>query len=650
MDDFDEFREALGYQHINLIGHSYGTRAVLVYMRRHADRIRTVILNGIDPLKFKNPLYHAKSAQDALAALFDECMKDPDCNRAFPQLRQEFVKIMARLTEKPALVTVSHLVTNERVQVKLSREAFGEALRMMLYNLDTQRKVPYLIHRAYKGDYESFAQLGINNNRRIRQLISFGLLLCVTCAEDVTRINPEEIVSLTEGTFLGDDRIRQQMAVCDFWPRSDLPRDYADPIIEDIPVLILSGTLDPVTPPWIGTQKAKQLPRCYHLIVPGAHSVDDPCIDKIEKRFLNTTSVEGLDTSCVEEIKLPPYFISASHKIDVKVHPAVELISIIFRLAGNPEYKSSKFWSYCKDVDHKFAAFRNHGAIQLAQKLRESLSISYNAPIGLALHLNGQFPYEQRLSLHPVPDGIDNRWTSEAIREFIPLVRDFSLKSSFDEFMVQQQGVHETAVERMKGLLEEFDVASWFKTFFQSDSISKFTVMVSMLTNGYFYGPYVKLPNGNLERYAVIGVGPLDQDGLPVFGKFVLPYVIHEFSHSFINPIVDKHIAQLADVGQQLFEHVENDLPKTYSSWKIMLYESLVRAVTIRYLESIEELELAKRSTQQDCDEGFTWTKELAEVLTEYENQRNRFRDFNEFLPRIRGFIEKIISRKKGHI
>jgi len=72
VDDFDEIRAALGYEKIDLRGGSYGTRAAFVYLRRHPDSIRTATLQGIQPISYRNPLPHARSAQNALDLIFEE--------------------------------------------------------------------------------------------------------------------------------------------------------------------------------------------------------------------------------------------------------------------------------------------------------------------------------------------------------------------------------------------------------------------------------------------------------------------------------------------------------------------------------------------------------------------------------------------------
>ncbi len=305
MDDLNEIRQALGYEKINLVGGSYGTRAALVYMRRHPETVRTAILNGVAPIAFTNPLYHARGAQEALDNIFSLCADDPQCSAAFPDLAAKFQTVIDRLSVAPADVTVRHPETGEDVKLKLSSGAFAGALRVIMYSDNTD--VPLLIHQAFGGDYDSIAQRGLHSARSLRNILSFGMLLCVTCAEDIDRIDPDSIERETAGTFLGDARVREQMAVCEFWPRSDLPANYGDPVSVDVPVLLLSGTLDPVTPPRWGDEADRNLPNSLHLVVPGTHGVGGGCITSIKQQFLSQGAVDDLDTTCVETMRLPAF-------------------------------------------------------------------------------------------------------------------------------------------------------------------------------------------------------------------------------------------------------------------------------------------------------------------------------------------------------
>lgn len=307
-DDLDEVRRALGYDEINLIGGSYGTRASLVYLRRHESSVRSMVLDGVAPIAFRNPLYHAQGAQDALEGLVTRCADDPDCAEAFPDPLADLAAVLERLEKEPAPVTIPHPLSGESVELRLSREAFAESLRGMLYSSRTARRIPLLLRRAAAGDLAPFASFGVQRSLALSRALSLGMLLCVTCPEDVARIREDEISAATQGTFLGDGRVRMQRSICEEWPSGSAPAAYGEPVRSDVPVLLLSGTLDPVTPPRWGAEAARHLSRSRHVVVEGAHGVGGPCIDSIVGEFLESPeSVSTLDTGCAAKVKLPPF-------------------------------------------------------------------------------------------------------------------------------------------------------------------------------------------------------------------------------------------------------------------------------------------------------------------------------------------------------
>jgi pimeloyl-ACP methyl ester carboxylesterase len=306
-DDLDEVRAALGYERINLSGTSYGTRAALVYLRQHPHRVRALVLNGASPPAYRNPLHHAREAETAIRALFAECAADRACGDAYPRLAEEWDVLVRRLDGNPPQVAIRHPDTGAPARVRLNRSAFTEAVRALLYGVESGREVPWLVHRTYRGDYRTAAELAAAVGRNTRQGLTFGLMLSVICSEDVPRIRPEEIGPETAGTFGRDERVRTQMASCATWPTGEVPAGYGEPVRADVPVLVLSGTLDPVTGARWGEETVRHLPNGRHVVVPGAHGVRGPCIDRMVHGFLAAGSARGLDTSCVDHVSLPPF-------------------------------------------------------------------------------------------------------------------------------------------------------------------------------------------------------------------------------------------------------------------------------------------------------------------------------------------------------
>ncbi len=136
MDDLDDVREALGYDTINLWGGSYGTRAGLVFLRRHPDRVRTAILDGVAPVAMKLPLYMGMDAARALDLLLEDCAADAGCHAAYPDLGAELQAVLATLEEGPVRQTLAHPRTGRPAEVVVSRTSLASSVRAPLYSPD----------------------------------------------------------------------------------------------------------------------------------------------------------------------------------------------------------------------------------------------------------------------------------------------------------------------------------------------------------------------------------------------------------------------------------------------------------------------------------------------------------------------------------
>jgi pimeloyl-ACP methyl ester carboxylesterase len=309
MQDLDEARRALGYDKIVLEGGSYGTRAALVYLRSYGDHVRAAFLSGNAPFENRAPLYHAAAAQRAFDRIVAQCRADAACRAAYPTLEGDLAAVLARVRSDPPRARVKHPQTGVESEIRLTPAAFGDGLRVMLYQAETGRRVPLLLQKAKAGDFQAFADAAVQNGYGLRQAIVMGLLLSVSCPEDVARVRPEEIARETGDSFTGDYRMRGQMAACAVWPKGKLPADYAAPFRSPVPALIVSGDLDPVTPPRWGEVMLRYLPNGVHVVAPGAHVADSPCIAQAARRLFATGTARGLDLSCVDRETLPPFVL-----------------------------------------------------------------------------------------------------------------------------------------------------------------------------------------------------------------------------------------------------------------------------------------------------------------------------------------------------
>jgi pimeloyl-ACP methyl ester carboxylesterase len=310
MDDLDDVRAWLGYDKINLFGGSYGTQAALVYLRRHPEHVRSVILAAVAPTDLKMPLHHSESAARAMDLLLSECDQDTACHAAFPQIRDDWNNALAQLEKQPARVEYSPPGKSAPTTVEIQRDVFAEKIRTWMYGRDKAARIPLIVHQAAGGDFLPFLQQAIAPS--IPDFVADGMYLSVTCAEDVPFIDQKEAAKLNAGNPFGNYRVFQQTRACGMWPRGEIPPDFLEPVHSNAPVLIFSGNMDPVTPPKYGEEIARYLPNSRHVVIPeAAHEVDgltDPgCIDRIAIEFLEKGDAKNLDVSCIGRMARPAF-------------------------------------------------------------------------------------------------------------------------------------------------------------------------------------------------------------------------------------------------------------------------------------------------------------------------------------------------------
>lgn len=306
-DDLDDVRAALGYDRVDLLGSSYGSTAALVYMRRHADRVRSAVLVGVAALDARIPLPYAKAAQHSLDALFADCSVDAACHAAVPNIRSEFASVLSQLAKGPVTAQVTDPQTTLKSPVQIDLPMWVASVRDGLNDTGTASDLLKLIHAAARGDFGPSAD-AIANDRGGRSLLYSGMAMSVECPEDVDAIDPDTISGATRGSFFGDARVRQEIAACDVWPHRAVDPSFFAPVRSNAPVLILTGGLDPATPPDQVARVQRFLPHAIDVIFPHqAHASNSPCGQKLVSAFVTAADGRGLDTSCAAQELRPPF-------------------------------------------------------------------------------------------------------------------------------------------------------------------------------------------------------------------------------------------------------------------------------------------------------------------------------------------------------
>lgn len=310
-DDLDDVRAALGYPKLVLFGGSYGTRFYLDYARRHPERVESIVLEGVAPPHFFIiPLAMARGAQTAIDSLEAACRSDANCSARFPHFAEHFAAVVRRFDAGAVTMTVRNPVTHGTQSVELTKEVFAETIRHQLYFPAGAAYIPVTIERAYRGNYTPLAEMVAQMALVFANIEANGLNLSVTCAEDVPFITEADVVRDSAGTFEGDVRVRAQQRACRLWNVGPVPAAFLEPVHSNAPILMISGSDDPASPPEYARAALAYLPNAKIMLVPGASHGSDlpPCVDAAIVSFVRAASAAGLDLSrCAATYRRPAF-------------------------------------------------------------------------------------------------------------------------------------------------------------------------------------------------------------------------------------------------------------------------------------------------------------------------------------------------------
>lgn len=304
--DFDAVRARLGVEKINIWAGSYGTRVALEYTRQFPGRVRSLILDGVAPANQILPVQMAIDTDTQLNNLIVACKNDQICNKQYPNLRE---KLNALLSPQGAELDLTDPFTGEKRKFWIDAQSVAGVIRSPLYTPQIAAVLPHAINRAAQGEGDPLFALGAVLSSNTEENFSMGMHMAVVCAEDMPRIDEHALKAL-EGKLIGRAYVDQYRALCKDWPAAPVPPEFYEPVKNDVPVLVLSGGLDPVTPPRHGKQIAQWFKRSQHVIMPaGGHIVStQPCAAKLITDFIKSAGSQVIDGTCLEKIPPPLLF------------------------------------------------------------------------------------------------------------------------------------------------------------------------------------------------------------------------------------------------------------------------------------------------------------------------------------------------------
>jgi pimeloyl-ACP methyl ester carboxylesterase len=313
VQDLDAVRAALGFEHIDLYGASYGTRVAQLYMRRFPTRTHAAILDGVTyPEQIIGP-DTPKDGERALQLIVARCRAAPDCAAAYPDLQQELDGLLKQFGTQRIALTLEDPNDGSPRQIEFTRAILAAALRFLSYSSTQAALLPTLIHQAAHGTLKPLAAQTVMSTRQVGDQLAAGMQYSVLCSEDAPFIAAAGVDRATLAkTYQGTDQIDAMLEICKLWPRGPMDADLHSALHSDVPTLLLSGEADPVTPPADAERAAEGL-TAKRLVVLGGEGhgqLNLSCIPRLMASFLNSADPDGLDTACLRSHSVEPFFVN----------------------------------------------------------------------------------------------------------------------------------------------------------------------------------------------------------------------------------------------------------------------------------------------------------------------------------------------------
>jgi len=308
--DVEALRVALGVDQINLWGGSYGTRLALEVMRQHPQAIRSVVLEAVYPPQVDLIVDSPGNFARALDRLFEACAANAVCNTNYPDLPAVLDETVKRFNEQPVMREVVDPFSGERTSTWMNGDTLLSLTLQLLYDSQLRYLLPQQIHAAHEGSFAAF-DLARFSLLRLSNSFSRGMMLSVLCHDELPFSSQDaferQLAEHPRVAGVLSDSIAGGLAfrVCAEWGAGQADAAANEPVVSDIPTLLLTGEFDPITPPDWGRQAASTLSRSFFFEFPGVgHGAVGraTCPDQMFSAFLEDPA-QAPDDACIEGMR-----------------------------------------------------------------------------------------------------------------------------------------------------------------------------------------------------------------------------------------------------------------------------------------------------------------------------------------------------------
>ncbi len=317
---------------------------------------------------------------------------------------------------------------------------------------------------------------------------------------------------------------------------------------------------------------------------------------------------------------------------NVSVNKNIELLTVIQYLAdfdlkyeGGHIIAEDKESIYRDNVKKHFAEYREHPAVVLYEEM-VNYGFAFDTSTRFMLYVDDNLEFKDPNMEKALAMEEKEKWGGfEKGQKFLIALKEFESDTNFNDFCKESLEIYNQFVYDFEAKIPLKNMIELLVTFYGYTHDSYNIIIAPLSASGK--GPYIENPNGDLEAYCICA--PIDNLTNPV------EMVIHEFSHSYINPLAFKNSYPILKASH-LLEPISQEMKLiSYGSWMTVAIEHIVRASTARIIYHLEGQESAAQELQKQINKGFIYIEPIYNKLIEYEKNRNIYPTIDEFFSEI---------------
>jgi hypothetical protein len=332
--------------------------------------------------------------------------------------------------------------------------------------------------------------------------------------------------------------------------------------------------------------------------------------------------------------------------VRIAADPRIELMAIVFRLGGGG-FDQTNYVQYDSAIRRQFEPFRTHEAVGLAHELHDKYDVGFSTVMSLAIAFTPLPALELRVSADSV---LGRRVPGPVVARFAAAFQRFAQDSHAEQFFTDERPRLDSAAAHLARPVRQANAFEWITRFFGIPTDRDFVVAPLLANSQGNYGPCVRPTRGQgagrLECWQIIGHTKTDSAGFAVWSDDVVGTLVHEISHGYANPLGSARSAQFEPALTRVQQAFASQMaPQAYTSWRSVLYESLVRATVSRFVADRQTPEQLREYLADERGRGWLWLPELADRFAIYEHDRATYPTLEPFMPRVVAYFDSLPDR-----